>query len=220
MKRMNGLLKNVFNRLPVWLQNFIKYNYNKITRDKIASEWRKAGSVLPPPHSVKQLTVESYRRNYGCELFVETGTYLGEMVLAQKKNFKKIYSIEIAPKLFDEAKKRFAGYSHVKILFGDSGKVLNQVIPELDSKSLFWLDGHYSAGETGRGAKVSPVFEELNAILKMNKFRHIILIDDARLFIGEHDYPTISDLKVFVGKLDPGYKLEAKDDIIRLVPEN
>ena len=80
---------------------------------------------------------------------------------------------------------------------GDSGNVLNQLVPELNSAALFWLDGHYSGGQTAKGEKECPIYEELKSILA-SSLEHIVLIDDARLFIGQHDYPTIEELKDFV----------------------
>ena len=116
------------------------------------------------------------------------------MVEAQRNHFEKIYSIELSEKLFNRAKKRFKDYSHITILHGDSGIVLNKLIPEIDKPALFWLDGHYSGGITAKGEKECPVPEELKTILK-SSLPHIILIDDARLFNGTHDYPTIEQIK-------------------------
>lgn len=45
--------------------------------------------------------------------------------------------------------------------------------------------------------------------------RHILLIDDARRFIGQHDYPTLESLERFVVKNHPNRISEVKDDIIR-----
>ena len=48
--------------------------------------------------------------------------------------------------------------------------------------------------------------------------RHIILIDDARLFIGENAYPTIQELRDYLSVKALNYKLEIEDDIIALTP--
>jgi hypothetical protein len=41
-----------------------------------------------------------------------------------------------------------------------------------------------------------------------------LLIDDARCFNGEGDYPTINELKGYIKDKNENYKLEVKDDII------
>jgi len=181
------------------------------------AEWEKNGKPLPPPHIVKQMAIEEYRTKFPTEILVETGTYLGEMVEAQRDHFKKIYSIELSKKLFNRARKRFKDHLHVKILQGDSGTVLNTLINEIGTPALFWLDGHYSEGITAKGEKECPVPEELNAILK-SSLPHIILIDDAQLFNGTHDYPTIEQIIEIIRSNNRQYLVEIKDDIIRLTP--
>jgi len=44
----------------------------------------------------------------------------------------------------------------------------------------------------------------------------VILIDDARCFIGERGYPKIDELKEFVLSKYSDWEFEVKDDIIRL----
>ena len=183
------------------------------------AEWEKNGKPLPPPHIVKQMAIEEYRKKFHTEILVETGTYLGDMVEAQRDHFKKIYSIELSEKLFNKAQKRFKDHSHVKILHGDSGTVLNKLMNEVDKPALFWLDGHYSGGITAKGEKECPVPEELSTILK-SSFPHLILIDDARLFNGNNDYPTIEQILEIIKSNNRQYVVEIKDDIIRLTPSH
>ncbi len=102
---------------------------------------------------------------------------------------------------------------------GDSGEVLKQLIPVLSSQAIFWLDGHYSGGLTAKGAKECPGYEELNAIFN-SSIEHVICIDDARLFVGKNDYPTIDELSIFVQEKKPGYAFSVENDCIRLLPAN
>ncbi len=198
------MFKNIFKKKEV------------IDHEEQLTEWKKNGRPLPPPHIVKQMAIEEFRKKFQPAILIETGTYLGDMVEAQRTHFKKIYSIELSQKLFSRAKKRFKDHSHVTILQGDSGIVLNKLINEIDQPALFWLDGHYSGGITAKAEKECPVPEELETILK-SSFPHIILIDDARLFNGTQDYPTIEEIKNIIEKRDNIYSLEIKDDIIRII---
>ena len=113
--------------------------------------------------------------------------------------------------------KKFSSNPDIQILQGDSGLVLHDVVPSLQQQSLFWLDGHYSGGSTAKGEKECPIYGELEAILNSN-LKHIILIDDARLFVGENDYPTVNELRQFVEKLDSSYCYEQEHDVIRITP--
>ena len=148
---------------------------------------------------------------------METGTYLGDMVEAQKKQFKKIITIELGIELFNEAKKRFFNDKNVRIVQGDSGKVLPDILKGITEPAIFWLDGHYSEGITAKGDKDCPIFEELNAIFCNSKYNHVLLIDDARCFIGKGDYPTIEELTDYIRGKNEKYNVEVKCDIIRYV---
>ena len=185
---------------------------------RILKNWKEAGSPVPPPQVLKQLTVGEYQQKSGYEVLVETGTYLGDMVEAQKSNFKKIFSIELGIDLFKKAQKRFKNNKNVFLKQGDSGKVLPHLLKEINEPAIFWLDGHYSQGITAKGDKDCPIFEELHAIFNSNKsLNHILLIDDARCFIGEGDYPSIDDLTAYIRNKNEKYQVEVKDDIIRCV---
>jgi hypothetical protein len=189
----------------------------KIDQDEQFAEWEKNGRPNPPPHVVKQRAIEEFQKRFQLKILVETGTYLGDMVEAQIDRFEKIYSIELSERLAKRAKKRFKSYSHITILQGDSGLVLDQLVPEIDKPALFWLDGHYSEGITAKGEKECPVSEELAAILK-SALPHVILIDDARLFNGTHDYPTNEEIQGIISVSNKRYSLSEKDDILFLVP--
>ena len=161
--------------------------------------------------------VKEYQKKYACKTLVETGTYLGYMVAAQKKNFEKIYSVEISEHLYSRAKKLFRKYPHIKLLLGDSGEVMPVIMEQIEDQALFWLDGHYSSGITGKGKLNCPIWKELDAIFE-NRNDHLLLIDDARCFDGTNDYPTIENLTNYLNMKKSNCKISIKDDIIRCVP--
>jgi hypothetical protein len=201
--------------VPDWLLHTKRHATKKYQEQKHLNIWKKNGCPIPPPHIVKQMAVAHYRKLTGYDVFIETGTYLGEMVEAQKKKFRKIYSIELGIDLFKNAKERFIHDTNIIIIHGDSGKVLPKVLSGINEPAIFWLDGHYSAGITAKGEKECPIFEELHAIFHNRVFEHVLLIDDARFFNGKGDYPTLDELKEFVFSKNKKYHFEVKDDIIR-----
>jgi hypothetical protein len=182
------------------------------------ADWEAKGRPLPPPHIVKQNAISEYRAKYDLKVLVETGTYLGDMVEAQKQHFTDIYSIELSERLYKQALKRFKGDNRIHLLQGDSGKRLKEIVSQLKQPALFWLDGHYSGGITALGDKECPVPEELEAIFKSNE-PHVILIDDARMFNGTQSYPTLAEIKGIVDSFAKNYSVDVKDDIIRLIPK-
>jgi hypothetical protein len=181
-------------------------------------EWERNGKPIPPPHLVKQRTLRSYSKTYGVTILVETGTYYGEMVEAMKHTFDRIYSIELSEVLFERAKDRFKRAKNIKLICGDSGIELGSVVNDLDQPALFWLDGHYSGGETARGDTSTPIFQELSHILGSPIRGHVIIIDDARCFGHEADYPSIRELKEYVTSKRPDLDIVVRCDSIRITP--
>lgn len=183
---------------------------------KIYREWIKTGKPVPSPHIVKQHTVKEFAKRFGLTIFIETGTYQGDMVYAVKNKFEEICSIELGMELYKSAKIRFAEGKHITILQGNSGEILEQVLSKVNKPCLFWLDGHYSAGITVKGDLETPIEKELFHISR-HKFKrnHVILIDDARCFTGQGDYPSIQSLKEWA-ILEGFHNFEIKDDIIRI----
>lgn len=181
------------------------------------ARWDAAGRPAPPPHVVKQRVLRQYARDHGLRVLVETGTYLGDMVHAMKPHFDRVYSIELSDELHEQARRRFAGDDHVTLLRGDSGVVIRQIVAQLRQPALFWLDGHYSGGNTASGARGTPVLEELGHILDAPDLGHVVVIDDARLFGTDPAYPTILALEAFV-LARRRCIVTVADDSIRVVP--
>jgi hypothetical protein len=165
---------------------------------------------------IKQYVITSLQQEYGYDVLIETGTFLGDMVEAQRSNFKKIFSIELQHDLAEKAKERFKDVSHIKILEGDSGRLLKAILMDVKEPAIFWLDAHYSGGLTARGNSECPIYQEIDAIFT-TKENHLLLIDDARLFNGKGDYPTIDQLTKYIQDKDPRYKVTVDSDIIRYV---
>lgn len=117
------------------------------------------------------------------DTFVETGTYLGETIKNIFKYFSKIFTIEISEKYYNKFLNDFSEYENIEAYLGDSSKVLEILLDKINTNTIFWLDGHWSSGDTGRGDKDCPLIEELTLIdqkYKLNK--SILLIDDYSLF--------------------------------------
>ena len=113
--------------------------------------------------------------------FVETGTYLGETIFGMEPHFDQLYTIEIKEELYLNTKRRYHG-NKIEFLLGDSSKVLKTLCRRLESPTIFFLDGHWSAGKTGRGEKDCPLYEELESIMGEFIFDAVVIIDDIRLF--------------------------------------
>ncbi len=183
---------------------------------RLVAEWDKEGRPVPPPPAYKHGTVRDYGRRFGLQTLVETGTYMGDTVAACRDQFRHIYSVELSVPLARLAERRFQDDAHVTILQGDSERVLPGILSEVREPCLFWLDGHYSSGITALGKSVTPVLSELAMILAHPVQGHVILVDDAREFRRENNYPALEELRALVAARRPGLSLEVRDDIIRV----
>jgi hypothetical protein len=185
--------------------------------------WQRLGRLFNPgpklpKHAQKQAVVRQFAKKYGTPYLVETGTCHGDMVAAMQREFKKIISIELAEPFYREVCERFKGVTNVELIHGDSGKELPKIVARLDAPALFWLDGHYSGGDTARGDTDTPVNEELRAIFQPGGPQHIVLIDDARCFGAHPAYPTIEQIRQLVATVRPGWQVEVAGDCIRIFP--
>lgn len=182
------------------------------------SAWRAKGKPAPPPDCLKYDCIRQYARQFATPILVETGTWKGDAVFALRNNFREIHSIELAPEIHAEAKKTLAHLPHIHLHFGDSGHELPRVARGLTERTLYWLDGHWCAANSARGEKDSPIVEELNFLLNRPIGHDVVLVDDARCFIGQDGYPTIEELRALVAARRPTATFEVSADIIRIVP--
>ena len=173
--------------------------------------WIEAGSPIPAPPEAKQLIVRRTAQEHGCRVLVETGTYSGDMLVANLRQFSRLVSIELDDDLWKRATTLLGGVRNVTLLHGDSAELLPGVVAELDERALFWLDAHFSGGATARGNLDTPIEAELRTILAAPTYGHVVLIDDAREF-GQGDYPSLDVIKRLIAPRE----LIVEDDVIRI----
>jgi hypothetical protein len=183
-------------------------------------QWKRRGRQGPLPARFKREVLRQYAQAFGLRRFVESGTYRGDTVAALQADFDALTSVELDDALYDLARRRFAGLAHVEILHGDSGTLMPEIVGRLDAPTLFWLDGHYSAGVTARGVEETPVMRELDAVFGAGRRGDVVLIDDARCFTGEAGWPSIDELRDRVRELRPDLAFNIDDDIIRIHDAN
>lgn len=196
----------------------------------LLEDWRKTelyrrhiikhGFLMPLPPFIKRSIILRYALDHHCKTLVETGTQYGDTPYLFRDKFDTIYTIELSSSLAAMARKRFRRFPHIKVIEGDSGERVAELLPMLQSKTLFWLDGHYSAGLTARGATDCPIYAELQSIADLCPVPYVILIDDARCFGCDKDYPSLTDVEAFVRSELPNHYMGVNNDIIHLIPRS
>ncbi len=161
-------------------------------------------------------------RGLGVKIFIETGTYKAQTSVWASKTFDIVYTIEASKKLYNEALKKYGNISNIRFMYGTSKECLKKIINEIDTLAVFWLDAHWSGGETFGNDDECPLLDELGLITKKG-IKHYILIDDARLFMcppplphNIDEWPDIS--QIIIHLTDTGYKIFIHEDVIIAVP--
>ena len=104
--------------------------YDLLNKFRYWREWRrwKSGEHQTSPHYLKRRVIADYAERYDLSCLVESGTYFGEMVAANRRRFSRIVSIELDVFLFQRAARRFRGRGNIEIVQGDSGEVSDAVL--------------------------------------------------------------------------------------------
>lgn len=153
------------------------------------------------------------------KVFVETGTNNGDgIALALNCGFSRVLSIELSDHYFSHAVSRFAADDRVKIVHGDSGNILADVIAELDEPATFWLDGHYTPGLELTARCKCPLLAEIAALESHAIKTHSILVDDVRcLGTPILDWITVDEVKAAILKVNPEYQFKLIGDVLTAV---
>ncbi len=138
--------------------------------------------------------------------FIETGTLEGETTFAMEPYFEKIYTIELSQQHHNRAKNKY-NENKINFILGDSSKIFESLLPTINEKSIFFLDGHWSSGDTARGEKDCPLNEEITHINNLFNHDAIIIIDDFRLF----------GLDSSSGKLNEDWSNINKDNLLNIL---
>jgi hypothetical protein len=84
---------------------------------------------------------------------------------------------------------------------------------------LFWLDGHYSSGETAGAVEQNPILRELEAVAASDAGPHIVAIDDASDFSSAESNCTLSQVVAAAEHLGREYRVYFDYDILLALPD-
>lgn len=132
-----------------------------------------------PSIDIKFLSKLDDISTYPC--FIETGTFMGGTIFEVEPHFTNLYTIEYSDLYYNTTKSRYSG-NKINFILGDSSKVFLGLLPTITDKCIFFLDGHWSGGNTGKSEKDCPLVEEITHINNLFRNEAIIIIDDFRLF--------------------------------------
>ncbi len=142
--------------------------------------------------TLKSFQLGYFIEHFGAKVLVETGTGTGHSLrYARTFPFEAIYSIEIVPEQVEKLRPQFADDPRIHLIAGQSTAALQELIPQIKSNAIFWLDAHFPGADLGlnryeEAGEVSvslPLQSELEMIRDMRTgHRDVILIDDLRIY--------------------------------------
>jgi hypothetical protein len=165
------------------------------------------------------------RDTFRVKVFVETGTNRAETAVWASANFERVFTIEANESLHDRAVEAFGGYKNVEFRKGDSRTHIESLVTGLSEPAIFWLDAHWCGEDTFGKTEECPVVGELE-LINTGRLGHIILIDDARLFLAPppppHEashWPDIAAVCRLLSGRDESRYVVVHDDVIIGVPQ-
>ncbi len=164
------------------------------------------------------------------DIFVETGTYDGQTALNAAPFFKEVHTVELAEGLYQKCKERLSDVKNVHVYHGQSPAFLKKIIPQCQGTVVFWLDAHYSGGNTAMSydnyedsEAITPIRQELTAIACAGIKNCAVLIDDVRSFGSIVDgikyascwaYPNIQEICKLGLNINPNFAFALLGDTL------
>lgn len=172
--------------------------------------------------------IDALKKALPLDVFVETGTFLGETVESVKHHFNEIHSVELSLKHYEVVRLRFTDWDNIDVACGDSAVVLARWMTGLQQKSvLYFLDAHWcAANDTAGQTSQCPLLNEIRSIGRLND-KSVIIIDDARLFLAPplapHEishWPDFNSVISALQALNPLHQLMILNDTILFFPSS
>lgn len=155
----------------------------------------------------------------GVRRAVETGTLFGDGAIKLGSIFERVETIELSRYFALRAWLRLLRYSNIKVRRGDSSRLLRPS----SEPTLYWLDGHWSMGQTAGEDNQCPLLDELRAT-SPGTVGDWYLIDDARMFTGRLDkgldpdqWPTIDQIREVVMETRPTHEVLVRKELDLIV---
>ena len=193
---------------------FLFFSLGRVKLDALGA-YHKRNYASPSPTYVKDLVLMKWG---GLATWVETGTNVGKTTELLANFGKEVFSIEPSKELFELAGLRLKERNNVTLVLGTSEESLGPILQELVDKGhadlSFWLDGHYSEGNTFRGENETSVIQELKEISKIaSRLNSVsVMIDDVRCFRPVlpiwANYPDLNHLVNWANSLNLFWTIE------------
>ncbi len=146
--------------------------------------------------SLKHFNLNQYITQHNCNIYVETGTGVGDCLEhATTFPFEQYYTVDIDGELVEKAKTKFTSLSNVNVIHNYSTEFLTELVPNLPPEFpvLFFLDAHFPGADFHKMTyeesirefkeEAFPLLNEINIIKKHRDIsKDVFIIDDWKLY--------------------------------------
>jgi hypothetical protein len=113
--------------------------------------------------------IAELQTTYQIPNFVESGTFLGDTAYWASKIFERAFTIEFSEPIYRRATEKYGYVKNISFLYGHTRERLKEVVTQLSAPAIFWLDAHWSGGQTYGESDECPVLDE-NVIIAVPSF--------------------------------------------------
>lgn len=139
----------------------------------------------PPTELICEL-----RSTFRITRFIETGTFRGDTAYWASKLFEKVITIERSDSIYKQTKLKYGHINNIEFLYGDTKDKLSEILPNIGTPAIFWLDAHWCGGPSYGKENECPLIQEIE-IINRSSYDNFIFIDDARLFMSPPPHPHL-----------------------------
>ena len=149
----------------------------------------------------------------GRDTFVETGTAVGETCLWASSHFDKVVTVEYMDDLYESSVERLWNVDNIKLIHGDSALWVPLIVRAV-GPAVWFLDAHNVNRQDGlTPPQETVVMKEIVEVSRALISKHIIIVDDLRLFGDVEGYPSMDDIKEFAETVHMKVKEIPEEDL-------
>lgn len=130
---------------------------------------------------------------YSIKNFVETGTGAAEVVrdISEINEKLNVHTIEIITEIYEKNTISYSYLNNVTWHLGQSSDILPEIVSQMNTPTLFWLDAHFPGADFGLASygdepdleKRLPLKSELEKIVNNKDVTNdVFVIDDLRIY--------------------------------------
>jgi predicted O-methyltransferase YrrM len=119
-------------------------------------------------HEVKKII-----QKFNIKNIFETGTYLGSTTKVLSGLVENLYTVESNSDYFNKSKEFLKDCQNVHMYLGNSPQIMEEVIPNLNGRTLFFLDAHWY--------NYCPLIDEIKTIDKCKKTDSVLIVHDFKV---------------------------------------